>query len=309
MLTSKYVVSPIDNKEYCRKNGQFLRHLKVNGFKDYQDFHDQYYPNLIEYCSCGRKCTFETKTMSYKRSCGIRDCVGKVTSSVRELRTPEQWDDWRKKYKRAMDQKSPEEKQKIISDRTAVGHKRGSYKASVKKREQTCAVLYGDKKYNNNTQISQTKLDWDESRKQLFKDRLSVSLGGKTLHDFHTAEMFLARRKMLEERGDIIPESQLTEWQLYNKTVRNLTEQVYRKHKHVINPSGLPRGLSKTGVEGINVYQLDHIVPIFYGFQNQIPETLIASLQNLQLLHWRDNNIKGKKYDPTVSTKHKELEN
>jgi hypothetical protein len=247
--------------------------------------------------------------MSYKRSCGDRDCVGKVTSSVRELRTPEQWDAWREKYKQAMDRKSPEEKQKMILDRAAVGHQRGSYKASVKKREQTCELLYGDKKYNNNVQISQTKLEWDESRKQLFKERLAASLGGRTLCDFHTEEMFIARRRMLEERGDVIPESQLTEWQMYNKTVRNLTEQVYRKYKHIVNPIGLIRGQSKKGATGIDVYQLDHIVPIFYGFQNQIPETLIASLPNLQMLHWYDNNTKGKKYDPTISTKHKELEN
>ncbi len=300
MLTEKYVVSPIDNIKYCRKNGQFLRHLRAKGFEEYQDFYDQYYPDSIKYCTCGRKCTFETKTMSYKRSCGSRDCVGKVTSVVREQRTPEQWDEWREKYKQAMAQKSPEEKQKMILDRVAIGHERGSYKDSVKKREQTCDLLYGDKKYNNNAQISQTKLDWDESRKQLFKDRLFESLGKKTLNDFHTAEMFIARRKMLEERGDIIPESQLTAWQLYSKTVRNLTEQVYREYKHVINPQGLQRGLYH--------YDLDHIVPIFFGFQNNIPEELMASIDNLQMLEMTINRSKGKKYDPTISTKHKELE-
>lgn len=306
MLTGKYVVSPIDGIEYCRKNGQFLRHLISNGFEGYQEFFEYQYPDRIEQCNCGNKRLFDIRKMKYKQTCGNKECANLVTSNIRKNRTEEEWNNWKNKYQTSMSTKTEEEKEQLIQQRKQTAISRDSYKNSVPKREQTCELLYENKKYNNNTQISQTKLDWDESRKQLFKDRLKIALNGKILNDFHTEEMYVARRKMLEERGDIIPLDKFSEWEQYEKKTRNLTERIYRKHKQTINPLNLPRGASK---QEIDVYQLDHIVPIFFGFMNNIPEYLIASLENLQILHWTLNNSKGKKYDPTISTKHKELEN
>lgn len=301
MLIGKYVISPIDGVEYCRKNGQFLRHLVDNGFIGYQDFYEYYNPNNIEYCDCGNKCIFDIRKMKYKQTCGNKECANKTTSNIRQNRTNEEWNNWKEKYQQSMSIKTDEEKQAKIQKQIETGNSRNSYKRSVSKREQTCELLYGDKKYNNSDQISQTKLNWNEDKKHLFKERLTLALDGKSLNDFHTEEMYIARRKMLEERGDIIPLDQLSEWQLYSRKVRNLTERNYRLHKNIINPNNLPR------IQ--NQYELDHIVPIFYGFANNIPEYLIASIDNLQILPSYDNKSKGKKYDPKISTKHKELEN
>lgn len=300
-LTSKYVISPIDNNRYCRKNGQFLRHLQANGYATYQHFFESFFPHNVKSCTCGKKCKFIPTKMTYTNTCGQQRCINDVISNVKRRRSKKQLDSFRQKYKEAMLRKSDHEIKEIIHSRTQSGHNRGSYKASVKKREKTCEEIYGNKKYNNSKQISQSKLDWDELRKQLFLARLKLALGNKTLNDFHTNEMYIARRKMLEERGDIIPLEQLSEWQQYNKRVRNLTEKNYREYKIVINPNNYNRGNKE--------YELDHIVPVFYGFQNQIPEELVASVENLQMLKQKDNRIKGKKYDPTTSTKHKELEN
>lgn len=49
-----------------------------------------------------------------------------------------------------------------------------------------------------------------------------------------------------------------------------------------------PRGLC--GVPG--AYQLDHIVSIKTGFDNNIPASVIGSLENLQFIPWEDNRKK-----------------
>lgn len=296
----KFVVSPLDGNTYCRKNGQFLEHIRSHGY-DYQSLFEAFNPDQIQHCACGKKCVFNIRKMRYNQTCGTKECANRITRSKRLSRTPKQWEDWKQKHNQAMMRKTNEELELLYTTRSNTGHSKGSYIKSVVKREQTCLERYNDPKYNNSTQISQTKQDWDQSRVQLFKDRLTASLNGKTLNDFHTEEMFAARRRMLESRGDIIPLTQLSEWQQYSKRTRNLTEQTYRKHKNLINPLHYPRSAKD--------YELDHIVPIFYGFQNGIPEYLIASLENLQMLPVARNRTKGKKYDPTVSTKHQELEN
>lgn len=76
-----------------------------------------------------------------------------------------------------------------------------------------------------------------------------------------------------------------TEWQLYKSTVSSLTRKNYIKNKNKINPNNLPQG--KAGVEG--AYHLDHIVPIRYCFEHNIPEEICAHPDNLQMLNWREN--------------------
>lgn len=76
-----------------------------------------------------------------------------------------------------------------------------------------------------------------------------------------------------------------SEWQLYKSTVASLTRLAYNKHKEIINPQNLLRG--KAGVDG--AHHIDHIVPIRYCFEHNIPETVCAHPDNLQMLGWREN--------------------
>lgn len=76
-----------------------------------------------------------------------------------------------------------------------------------------------------------------------------------------------------------------SEWQKYKSEVYILTRVSYKDHKKLINPKNLKRG--RAGVEG--AYHLDHIVPIRYCFENDIPPEICAHPQNLQLLHWNEN--------------------
>lgn len=59
----------------------------------------------------------------------------------------------------------------------------------------------------------------------------------------------------------------------------------------VLSNSDKPRGLC--GIEG--AYQLDHIIPIQYGFENNIDPKIIGHINNLRFIPWEENNFKRNK--------------
>ena len=75
------------------------------------------------------------------------------------------------------------------------------------------------------------------------------------------------------------------EWHAYRYKVYSLTKATYAKHHKTINPNNLTRTLA--GVE--DGYQLDHIVPIRYCFDHQIPADMCSHKDNLQMLSWHAN--------------------
>lgn len=77
----------------------------------------------------------------------------------------------------------------------------------------------------------------------------------------------------------------------YANRVHKLTKTIYEQNVSIINPNNLPRTLA--GVE--DGYQLDHIIPVRYGFDNDIPPEEIARLDNLRMIPWKENVQKGKK--------------
>ena len=85
-------------------------------------------------------------------------------------------------------------------------------------------------------------------------------------------------------------------WKIYKSRVTKLTRLNYKKSKHQINPDGLPQG--KAGVDG--AYHLDHIVPIRYCFNHNIPYDICAHPDNLQMLGWRENVGSRDKLKTTV---------
>ena len=56
-------------------------------------------------------------------------------------------------------------------------------------------------------------------------------------------------------------------------------------------------GSGRRGVSGQDTYHLEHIVPISYGFMNDIPPEIIGSISNLQFIYWLENIQKGSKYE------------
>lgn len=116
-LVGKYVISPLDGKRYCRKNGQFKRHIQQHGYSSYQQLYDALFPSLIAYCSCGATCSFDEHHMVYLSHCGNRKCAGKVISKTKKTFPAEKWEKQREKFRQTMAQKPKEEKNRIIQQR------------------------------------------------------------------------------------------------------------------------------------------------------------------------------------------------
>lgn len=81
------------------------------------------------------------------------------------------------------------------------------------------------------------------------------------------------------------------EYRKYKNRVATLTKYVYEQNKDIINPKNLKRTIA--GVDG--GYHLDHIVSCREGFERGIPPEIISSVDNLQMLPWRENIMKGRK--------------
>lgn len=90
-----------------------------------------------------------------------------------------------------------------------------------------------------------------------------------------------------------LSDEELCEYRKYRNRLANLTEKTYNAHKEEINPNDYKRAVA--GVE--DAYHLDHIIPAKFGFDNNIPPEVLAEKNNLQMLPWRDNIVKGKHID------------
>jgi hypothetical protein len=77
----------------------------------------------------------------------------------------------------------------------------------------------------------------------------------------------------------------LPEFKKYSGKVRRLSEKNYAMNADKINPNNYPRTIC--GVEG--GYQLDHIKSLRQCFDENISIEQAASVDNLQLLPWKEN--------------------
>jgi hypothetical protein len=76
-----------------------------------------------------------------------------------------------------------------------------------------------------------------------------------------------------------------TEFKKYKSDVHRITSQ---QDISLLEHSDKPRG--RCGVDG--AFQLDHIVSVKRGFDENIPAEVIGSIDNLQLLPWKQNRDK-----------------
>lgn len=76
-----------------------------------------------------------------------------------------------------------------------------------------------------------------------------------------------------------------TDWQRYKSTVSKLSRLSYKNNKITINPTNLPQG--KAGISG--AHHIDHIVPVRYCFNHNIPPEICSHHSNLQMLEWTTN--------------------
>lgn len=79
-----------------------------------------------------------------------------------------------------------------------------------------------------------------------------------------------------------------SEWKKYRSAVTKHTRVTYKANIVTINPLNLPFG--RCGTDG--AYQLDHIIPVRYGFDNGIPPEQLANVSNLRVIPWLENVVK-----------------
>lgn len=149
-----------------------------------------------------------------------------------------------------------------------------------------------------------------------------VYRGGQKIkvHNIHTDEIFEVTPTNLLSRGVISPEfgkrkriekliehnkRLYAEWNLqrpeqvqYTSEVRLATESTYKLNESVINRFGYER--VRAGSSGQEGMQLDHIIPITWGWENKIPVELLTSVDNLRMITWQDNLEKGTSMPPFV---------
>lgn len=108
-------------------------------------------------------------------------------------------------------------------------------------------------------------------------------------HTEETKKLIGEHSKLLWDRG-YWGGRHTNEWMVYNSKVRMFTRKNVKQLSDIdFNKRG------KMGVSGS--YQIDHIIPIKYGFDNNINEELISDVSNLRFIPWEENIKKGKKYD------------
>lgn len=132
------------------------------------------------------------------------------------------------------------------------------------------------KKYGVN---NVSKLNWVQEKKISFwKEKYGVSNPAKNI------KIISKIRSVLEEKGFWIPLGLQDEKNLYYRNVWIVTELEYKRMKQIIDLMGL-RGRG---------YDLDHKYSIFQGFKDNIPEEIVGSFLNLQILPSSYNRSKGK---------------
>jgi len=127
-----------------------------------------------------------------------------------------------------------------------------------------------------------------EKIKEVLKDRYGVDNSSK----INPIKRINAIMKTKIERGWVIPDEFLSDYQIYRKKVKRLTETTYKEYKNIINPNNLERVTN-----GKNGFQLDHKYSIIEGFLNNVEPEIISHHCNLQMLEWDNNRTKSKKCD------------
>ena len=89
-----------------------------------------------------------------------------------------------------------------------------------------------------------------------------------------------------------ISEQDYQDYQKYKRAVYSASRKTYNQNINVLNPDGLLIG--RSGTPG--AYQIDHKVPISLGYELKIPINMMAIVENLQLMSWKDNLNKSNKH-------------
>ena len=90
-----------------------------------------------------------------------------------------------------------------------------------------------------------------------------------------------------------ISEQDYQDYQRYKRAVYSASRKTYNQNTNLLNPIGLLLG--RSGIP--DAHQIDHKIPISVGYQLRIPVKVMSTVENLQLLPWKDNLVKSNKHE------------
>lgn len=123
MSCTKYITSKIDNQVYCKKNGQFTRHLRKHNLT-YKEYYEIYVTGITPLCICMKPCTFYQKDESYAKSCGKPECAGVFLSETKQNWTAEQRKRDSENKKKAAAKRTPEQIASIVEKASKTSYKK-----------------------------------------------------------------------------------------------------------------------------------------------------------------------------------------
>ena len=109
---------------------------------------------------------------------------------------------------------------------------------------------------------------------QTFEDRFGLKKAKKIKNELSEFRKSLAIPKDPKKR-----DYYLEVWNITNKQPLHILEN-YEK-----------RGKAKKGTDN---YQVDHIIPIIYGYKKNISPNIIGDMKNLRMIHWKENIKRNK---------------
>jgi hypothetical protein len=148
--------------------------------------------------------------------------------------------------------------------------------SSIQKRKETCLEKYGNE-YIIASEYSKGKT----------KKTLDDRFGGHQINIKEIKDRIMKNGRITKiERGFIVPDNELSDWMLYRRIVRKITE---RNRKYVMeNWDGLDyydgeyiKDNFKFKHTDTNFPTLDHKESIIHGFRNNIPPEDIGNIENL----------------------------
>lgn len=94
-----------------------------------------------------------------------------------------------------------------------------------------------------------------------------------------------------DEYKDTLRKEDIKPYKKYAGAVHRLSQKVYEEHIDKINPNRYPRTIC--GVK--DGYQLDHIIPVRFGFDNGISIEDMCDVSNLRMIPWKENLKRNRK--------------
>lgn len=127
-----------------------------------------------------------------------------------------------------------------------------------------------------------------------WKEKISIANKGRLKGDknpMRNPKTVKKLKQTFEDRGLKTPDSQLEDFDLYKRKVRELSEIEFRREFYSFQ-NAKERG---------NGFDLDHKFSIFEGFKQNIPVYLIGFIHNLEMFCTKENKSKYVKCSITLN--------